>query len=162
MKNSIMLAVSCVLALTAAEVGSQPAPQDIRGVWQMNEVTLTGPNARVVSLRDSLLIVADRYYSFNHVGTDQPRPEPANYANATADELRAVWGPFVANAGTYELSAGTFTIRPMVAKSPGFMAPGSFSVWSYRLDGNSLTLTEQRTRNGPITNPATFKYTRLE
>ena len=162
MKKNTMLAVSCVLGLMAAEVGSQPAPQDIRGVWQVTEVTITGPNARVISGRDGLLILAGGHYSFTRVTTDQPRPEPTDYASATADELRAVWGPFTANAGTYELAAGIFTTRPMVAKNPGTMAPGSFSVWSYRLDGNSLTVTEQRNRNGPVTNPATFKYTRLE
>jgi hypothetical protein len=161
MKNITVLAVSCILGLTAAELGSQPAPQDIRGVWQMTEVTITGPNARVISSRDALLIVAGGYYSFTRVTTDQPRPEPKDYASATADELRAVWGPFTANAGAYELSAETLTTRPMVAKNPAFVR-GGFAVYSYRLDGNTLTLTEQRTRDGPVTNPATYKYTRLE
>ena len=35
---------------------------------------------------------------------ERPRPVLADAAKADADELRATWGPFVAEAGTYELN----------------------------------------------------------
>jgi hypothetical protein len=34
------------------------------------------------------------------------------------EELQARWGPFIANAGTYEVSGDTLTTHPVVAKAP--------------------------------------------
>ena len=46
---------------------------------------------------------------------------------ATADELRAAWGPFVGEAGTYEVTTGNvITMRPIAAKNPAAMVPGAF------------------------------------
>ena len=50
----------------------------------------------------NLTIIAPRHYARVEVQSDGPRPIPADISKATADELRAVWGPFVAEAGTYE------------------------------------------------------------
>jgi hypothetical protein len=82
---------------------------------------------------------------------------------ATADELRAVWGPFVGEAGTYELSGDhLITMRPIVAKNPAAMSNGAFSVYSYKVDGNSMTVTTQRNQNGPIISFVTIKLVRVE
>ena len=87
MKKNTMLAVSCVLGLMAAEVGSQPAPQDIRGVWQVTEVTITGPNARVISGRDGLLILAGGHYSFTRVTTPSHHVRLKNLAQIQTRHL---------------------------------------------------------------------------
>ena len=92
----------------------------------------------------------------------KPRPVLIDAAKANADELRAVWGPFVAEAGTFELSGDLLTLRPTVAKNPAAMAGGAFTVMSYRLDGNVLTVTQVRNQNGPSPNPSTIKLTRVE
>lgn len=63
---------------------------------------------------------------------------------ASADELRAVWGPFGGEAGTYEVTNGNqITMRPITAKNPA--ATGALITYSYRLDGDTLWLTQQRT-----------------
>jgi hypothetical protein len=41
------------------------------------------------------------------------RPDIADTSKATADELRAIWGPLLANAGTYEVSGDLITIHPV-------------------------------------------------
>jgi hypothetical protein len=84
-------------------------------------------------------------------------------AKATADELRAVWGPFVAEAGTYEITpGGLVTMRPIASKNPAVMGSGVFITYAYKLDGNTLSLTQQRNQNGPFANPFMLKLVRVE
>ena len=62
-----------------------------------------------------------------------------------------MWGPFVGEAGTYEITGGNLiTMRPIAAKNPAAMAPGAFIAYSYKLDGDTLWVTQQRNQNGPI------------
>jgi hypothetical protein len=82
---------------------------------------------------------------------------------ASADELRAAWGPFVGEAGTYEVTSDNqITMRPIAAKNPAAMGPGAFITYSYKLDGNTMWVTQQRNQNGPFANPVTVKVVRVE
>ena len=84
-------------------------------------------------------------------------------SRSSADELRAVWGPFVSEAGTYEVTPGSFiTMRPIASKNPAVMGPGVFITYAYKLDGDTLSLTQQRNQNGPFANPFTLKLVRVE
>ena len=79
------------------------------------------------------------------------------------DQLRAAWDQFVGGAGTYEVSSGNVIIvRSIVNKNPAGMKPGNFGTWSYKLDGNTLTMTQKANQDGPNANPVTLKFTRLE
>ena len=70
----------------------------------------------------------------------RPRPIPADVTKANADELRAVWGPFVGEAGTYEVTGGSvITVRPIVSKNPAVMGPGTSITYSYKLEGDTFT-----------------------
>ena len=98
----------------------------------------------------TLAIFHGRHYSRVEVHAEQPRPLLGNPADASADQLRAVWGPFVAEAGTFEVSGSdVITMRATVAKNPAAMRDGASSVYSYRRQGDTLTLTEVRTPAGP-------------
>jgi len=94
--------------------------------------------------------------------TRKPRPVLANAAGATAEQLREVWGPLVAEAGTYELTDNLITLRPIVAKNPAAMAASVSIVYSYRVESNTVTLTAQRDLHGPVANPFTVKLVRIE
>ena len=108
-------------------------------------------------------VITAKHYSRAEVQSEGPRPVLADVAKATADELRAVWGPVVAEAGTYELTpGGLVTFRPIVSKNPAVMGPGVFITYSYQLDGDTLSLTQQRNQNGPFANPFTLKLVRVE
>jgi hypothetical protein len=62
----------------------------------------------------------------------------------------AVWGPFVAEGGTFELSGSdVLTMRATVAKTRAAMRDGASSVYTYRREGERLILTEVRTPAGP-------------
>src|SRR5258705_13754147 len=138
----------------------------IQGVWQAVEVPITGPGARTIVIpepRRNLTIITARHYSRVEDQAERPRPIPADMTKATADELRAVWGPFVGEAGTYELiDGGVITMHPLVAKNPAAMAPGASITYSYKVNGDTLWVTQQRNQNGPFANPVTVKVVRVE
>ena len=86
----------------------------------------------------------------------------ADVTKASAEELRAAWAPFSGEAGTYVIEGNLITMRPVVAKNPATMAPGAFSTWSYKLEGDTLWVTAQRTDRGPVVHPVTVKAVRVE
>jgi hypothetical protein len=84
-------------------------------------------------------------------------------ATATAAQLLAAFGTgLTAQSGTYEVAGGKLTTRPLVAKNTFAMASGVFSTASYKLDGKTLTITQERNQTGPVANPTTWKLTRIE
>ncbi len=164
MKRLLFAALSVGL-LTSEGTAAQSAREPIQGVWRVVEATITGPGARTIAFaeRPNLTIITARHYSRVEDQSEKPRPIPGDVATATADELRAVWGPFVGEAGTYEVTADhRMTMRPIAAKNPAVMAPGVFITYSYKLDGNTIWLTQQRNQNGPFANPVTVKAVRIE
>ena len=164
MRRLLFAALSMAL-LTGQGAAAQSAPRSIQGVWKIVEAAISGPAARTIAFteRPNLTIITNKHYSRVEVQADGPRPILADVAKATADELRAVWGPFVSEAGTYELAAGgLITMRPIAAKNPAVMGPGVFIAYSYKLDGDTLTLTQQRNQNGPFANPFALKLVRVE
>jgi hypothetical protein len=160
-------ALVCGVALVAGNAGviSQSKPASIQGVWQTVEIAIAGSNPRTITVaepRPYLTILTARHYSRTEVQSDGPRPVIADVAKATADELRATWGPFVGEAGTYDVSGNAVTMHPLASKNPAAMASGAFIVYTYKMDGNTLWLTQQRNQNGPYPSPATFKLVRVE
>jgi hypothetical protein len=161
----LLFAALSVSLLASQGAVAQPTRGSVQGVWRIVEATITGPGARTIPFADrpNLTIIADKHYSRVEVQADGPRPVLPDIAKASADELRAVWGPFVAEAGTYEvMSGGLITMRPIASKNPAVMGPGVFITYSYKLDGDTLSITQQRNQNGPFTNPFTLKFVRVE
>jgi hypothetical protein len=151
--------------VTSEGIAAQSTRQSIQGVWRIVEATITGPGARTIAFaeRPNLTIITARHYSRVEVQADGPRPILADVAKASADELRAVWGPFVGEAGTYEVAPGNVvTMRPIASKNPAVMGPAVFITYAYTLEGDTLTLTQQRNQTGPFANPFTLKLVRVE
>ena len=163
MKRFLFAALSAVL-VAGQGIAAQSAREPIQGVWRIVEATITGPGARTISFaeRPNLTIITAKHYSRVEVQADGPRPTLVDPAKASADELRAVWGPFVGEAGTYEVIPGVMTFRPIASKNPAVMGPGVFITYSYKLEGDTLSLTQQRNQNGPFANPFTLKLVRVE
>jgi hypothetical protein len=161
----LLFAALSVAVVTSRGTAAQSTRGSIQGVWRVVEAVITGPGARTIAFaeRPNLTIFTARHYSRSEVQADGPRPVLADVARATADELRAVWGPFVGEAGTYEVTPGSLiTMRPIASKNPAVMGPGVFITYSYKLDGDTLSLTQQRNQNGPFANPFTLKLVRVE
>lgn len=162
MKRLLFAAISAGL-LTSQGTAQQPR-ESIQGVWRVGEATISGPGARTIAFADrpNLTIITARHYSRVEVQTDGPRPVLADVAKASADELRAAWGPFVSEAGTYEVTGSVITMRPTTSKNPAVMGQGVFITYSYKLDGDTLSLTQQRNQNGPFVHPFALKLVRVE
>jgi hypothetical protein len=164
MKRLLIAALGVGLLTTPASTAQRARPS-IQGVWKIVEATVTGPGARTIAFADrpNLTIFTGKHYSRVEVQADGPRPVLTDVAKATADELRTVWGPFVAEAGTYDVTPdGLITMRPIASKNPAVMGPGVFLAYAYKLDGSTLSLTQHHNQNGPFANPFSLKLTRVE
>jgi hypothetical protein len=135
----------------------------IIGVWRITELTRTGPNARTrTNPQPSVIIFTRGYVSTNRVTSDEARPElPAK--GATDRQIADAYRAFAGGAGTYEIKGTEITMKPIVAKNPNTMRTGSIDVETLRMEGkDTLWLTEKATQDGPVANPLTTKFTRLE
>jgi len=163
-KRFLFAALSVGL-ITCQGTAAQSTRPSIQGVWRIVEAVTTGPGARTIAFADrpNLTIITAKHYSRVEVQADGPRPILADVAKASADELRAAWGPFVSEAGTYDVTpAGLITMRPIASKNPAVMGPGVFITYAYTLNGDTLSLTQQRNQTGPFANPFTLKLVRVE
>lgn len=160
-----LLLAAITASLLASQTAAQSTRRSIQGVWRVEEAMISGPGARTISFaeRPNLTIIADKHYSRVEIQADGARPALTDPAKATADQLRAVWGPVVAEAGTYELTSGdAITMRPIASKNPAVMGSGVFIVYSYKIDGDKLVLTQLRNQNGPFANPFSLRLVRVE
>ena len=152
MKNRLLVLTLTVAVLATTGIAAQSKPASLQGAWRAVEITVTGPNARIITnLQPNLTVVSAKHYARVEVQSEGPRAIVADVTKATADELRAVWGPFVAEAGTYELTGDTLTLHPIAAKNPAAMVAGAVIVYSCKLEGHTVTLAQQRNQNGPFT-----------
>ncbi len=165
---TLLIAVLSVSAFAQAKSG-------IEGVWQLTEVTTTGtnvaampnaavmPNVTMKATQPSMYLFTKKHYSIIYVESDKPRMVMDDYSKATQEQLLSIFvEDFIANAGTYEVKAGKVTFHPKVAKSPGYMKEGTWSAYTMKISGNTLTLVSEGSNSGPSKNPTTFKLTRVE
>ena len=165
MRSVFVSLITAVLVSAALSGQTKPASRStVQGVWRVAEVVTTGPGASTNSKpQPGLYIFTAKHYSIVRVDADKPRPnEPQDLTKASASELAAAWEPFTGQAGTYEQAGGNLTVRPLAAKNPTVMASGSFTTYSYTLDGDALTLIPKTNKAGPVANPTTYKLTRVE
>jgi hypothetical protein len=171
----VQLLVLVVLAGLATPTANQSVTS-IQGVWRVVERTIPASTAdrrdpfgafskgTHTDLQPELMIFTAKHYSRTTDTAAQPRPTTGYKVpgKPTLEELQAEWGPFAANAGTYEISGTTLTLRAIVAKSPSAQADKNFMRLSIKLDGNNLWLTPVDSESGKIAAPVTSKYLRVE
>ena len=163
------IVISCGALIVAMVAGRNAAPSAaepnaaVQGVWRTLEVVVPGAAGHTFKPDATLAIFHGRHYSRVEVHAEQPRPLLANPGAASADQLREVWGPFVAEAGTFEMSGSdVITMRATVAKNPAAMRDGASSVYTFKRQGDTLTLTEVRTPAGPSPLAIAVTLTRVE
>lgn len=152
-QNAIVKAVVAALLCLAmgTPVLAAAADNPLIGVWKMDggQTGVTG-----------IYIFTDTFYSMVAAAAD--RPDIVDTSKATADQLRAIWGPMLANAGNYEIAGDLLTIRPAVAKVPLLMKPDAYEVYRFHVDGDTLSMTQVRNARGPVERGATTKLTRAK
>jgi len=159
---AVGIVVGLAQSVGMAQSGKSTSP--LIGVWRVAEVTTTGPNARkITNPQPGLLIVTAGHYANERVTSDAPRPELPPADKRTDKQVADAFGPFNANAGTYEIKGNEITAKRMVAKNPATMKAGNFEVDTFRLEGkDTLWVTAKATGDGPVQNPTTIKYIRIE
>lgn len=155
-----LAAIVSPVAPVAPVAQSRTAP--LAGAWKTTEVVLTGPGARTVTNLQTLTLFTATHFARVEDRAEGPRPMLADPAKATADDLRAAWGPFFAEAGTYEITDGELTMRPTVSKNAAAMNGSAFTVYAFTISGNSVKLTSKRNQAGPLPNPSTITAIRIE
>jgi hypothetical protein len=152
--------VSQMVACSSGRTDQSP----VVGVWQVAEVTTTGPNARTVTNpQPGLYIFTPGHYAQERVTSDTPRAELPPADQRTDKQAADAFGPFAANAGSYEIKDNEITIKRTVAKDPTAMKAGNLQVLTFRLEGkDALWLTQKASQAGPVQNPTTIKLTRVE
>ncbi len=159
----------CAVLLTSGMAAAQQKSTSLTGAWKVMKIQMTGPNARTVTNpQPGLYLFTDKYFSIMMVTADHPRPiHPTlpEMPKATAQEILAIYGPYVANTGTYEINGGTLIMRPIVSKNPELM--GGSVTYSFEVQGNSLTLKMVKMSMGasvppPPLPPAIWTLSRVE
>ena len=155
-KRAALAVLLTCLSLTSSQTRTvrAAASSPLEGVWQVNDVSGTAAAGLYI-------FTPGNHYSIMFATKDRPQIDETN--KASADELRAMWGPMAANAGTYEVSGSLVTIRPIVAKIPIVMAPGANEVYAFSVDAKTLSLTQQRNARGvTVQNANTVHLARVE
>ena len=162
----LSIALAAVVLLSSARIDGQVQRASMQGCMARGRGADRGIETADDRVRGSaaqpddhhLQVLRPRRGAVGRAAADSRR-----HSKATADELRAVWGPFVAEAGTYELTgADVVTMKPIASKSPAAMAPGAFIVYGFKQTGDTIWLTQQKNQSGPFTSPVTFKLVRVE
>ncbi len=153
----IVVSLFAVLAASSAPKAQSRSP--LKGAWKASAVT-AGPNSQSIA---GLAIFGDSHYSIMYFDATRERPDIANVGAASADEMRALWNGWVANTGTYEVNGDLVTIHPTGAKNPVVMKPGANEVYRFKIDGNTLSWTQQRNARGvEVAGAATATFVREE
>ncbi|MEO8596788.1 MAG: hypothetical protein ABI759_25945 [Candidatus Solibacter sp.] len=160
---SLLVLSATLLVATVSRLTASDSSTAFEGVWKTVEVIVPGPTPQTFRSAATLAIFHGKYYSRVEVHVEGARPVLNDPATASADQLRAVWGPFVAEAGTFAVTGrNVVTMQAMVAKNPAAMTNGATTVYTYRRDGDTLTLTQTRTPSGSNAVPVTIKLVRVE
>jgi hypothetical protein len=150
-KRILVAIVVGMSLLTASGPEIMTAAENLlQGAWQVN----------ASSGMAGIFIFSGKHYSMMAVSTE--RPDITDLSKATADEVRALYGPMIGNAGVYEIAGNQVTIRPVVAKIPVVMKPGAYEVYEFRIENNNLTLTQRRNVRGPVERGNVWTLTRVE
>ena len=159
----VALAVTGLWMSALIGISAQPGRSPLEGVWELRDLTFAKPPADPVTKPTGLVIFSGNHYSViylsNSARTAMSQPE---FAKATADQVRAIWGPLTANSGTFTISGNMLTTRAKVAKNPAFMSPTAFVEQTFTLKGDTLTLTATKHDQGPFANPSTQHWVRAK
>jgi len=159
---------TCVCALAATVVSAQMKETPLSGTWQITEGKGGGPNGRTNSTpQPGFYMFTGTHFSVMLVTSEAPRPDdippgPVDESKVTYRQLAAVWSSFVAYGGTYSIAGDSLTVYALISKTPRPMTRHEMIVFSFKIEGDKLTLIPIRDSNGPIANPGTTTLKRIE
>src|ERR671913_2177713 len=103
-RTSIAALVTGLWVCGFLAVSAQPGRSPVEGVWEVRDITSAKPPAKP-PMPTGLVIFSGNHYSITFVAnTGRPSMAQGEIAKATAEQLRAAWGPITAQAGTFQVS----------------------------------------------------------
>lgn len=152
-RSATKVVAAGIIAVGFANVANgQPAAAQsenpLFGVWEVAEIVAPDGSSNS-DPQPTVYTFMSQHYSHVSVTSATPRPFHAG-ANMTDAQKLEMWEPFSATAGTYDLGEGEFTIRPIVAKNPGFMTEGSFTTFEFTIEDGDLWIRASGSPGGPI------------
>lgn len=135
---ALILAPGCSQPPSADEGSSGGA---LEGVWSVVQVD-PADAPTVDPAQPGVYIFAEQHYSAVYTPGPEPRIKAATSFLPTTEEMVAQYQSIIVNSGTYELDGSSFTLRPMIAKSPGFV--GGRLIGTYALSGDTLVLSHEQ------------------
>jgi hypothetical protein len=163
-RTVVLIGVGVTIAIAASVwLHAQSGASALQGAWTIQSVTSPKPPANPRRNPTGLMVMSGNHYAEVGVAdTMRPSFPEGGAAKATADQLRAVWGPVVADAGTFTVSGNAMKLTASVAKGTAAMAPGNFVESTFTISGDTITVTQVRNQAGPIANPVTVRATRAK
>jgi hypothetical protein len=161
-----VIAASMAILLSGWEY-SRPSRQEplnrVMGAWRVVEFSRDSSGTRISrEAQPGLYLFTHRHYSFTRVEGSTPRRDFPDELRRTSDTYLEIWGPFVAQAGTYEVQGDRLTTRPAVSKNPSGMVPNNFAAHTWRIAGDTLWLQQIANETGRVTDGPMFKLVRAE
>ena len=157
----VRVAVAAVALIAGASLAAQQpgVSPSIQGVWKVVEET---NNWRTItSPSPGYIVFTAKHFALVREAQDIKRPDVRDVDNATAQQLLAMWGPFAAHFGTYEVKGDVVALTLLVAKNPSQMNTQQFQ--RLRLQANTLMTEPLRDASGtPLAKPIRMKMVRVE
>ncbi|HSM18498.1 MAG TPA: hypothetical protein VK845_16040 [Gemmatimonadales bacterium] len=127
-----------VAACVPAPVQEPEARGPLEGVWSVVAVDPMDGSAPIDPSQPGLYLFAGSHYSAVYAPGPEARVKSETSFLPNDDEMIAQYQSIIVNSGTYSVDGSSLTLRPMIAKSPGFVGgrlTGTFSV-----SGDTLVL----------------------
>jgi hypothetical protein len=138
----ILSASTAVLVVSACAPAPPSEASDTRGplegVWSVVAVDPSDGSPVIDPAQPGLYIFAGSHYSAVYAPGPDPRVKSATSFLPTDDEMIAQYQTIIVNSGTYEVEGASLTLRPMIAKSPGFV--GGHLTGTFSISGDTLVL----------------------
>ena len=123
----------------AASASAQTA---LTGVWRVQDVSVDGERLQSTATEPGLIFFGNEYYSATYVNATRTRePQDMPRPGFSYEQIIALYEPFSASAGTYEMEGPTLTVRPIVAAVGARFVSEEEITSEYQLDGDRLVLT---------------------
>jgi hypothetical protein len=139
------------LPLPDCELKAQAPANRIVGAWRVLDITGDSAGKRITRrAQPGFYLFTERHYSITRVAGNTPRRDFPAGLRRTADTYREIWGPFIAQAGSYQMKGSYIATSPLVSKNPTSMRPGIFSTLRWRVVADTLWLEPIANNAGPI------------
>lgn len=137
--SAILFAVAGCAQPPGADSAAAAGP--LEGVWTVVAVDPTDGSGIIDPAQPGLYILTGSHYSAVYAPGPDPRVKSMTSFTPTTDEMVAQYETIIVNSGTYEVDGSALTMRPMIAKSPGFV--GGYLSSTFSLSGDTLVLRHE-------------------